>query len=65
MRGRPLTSRQLVQVLRDRGTSHGPGTVAEALAELTTAGELVNQRDRHSYRLPDCPKPSRTPSVFD
>jgi hypothetical protein len=61
----PLTRRQLVRVLRERGTAHGPGTVAKALAELTAAGELVNPRDRRGYRLPDWPKPSRTPSLFD
>lgn len=63
--GHPLTRRQLVRVLRERGTAHGPGTVAKALAELTSAGELVNPRDRRGYRLPDWPKPSLTPSLFD
>jgi uncharacterized protein YbaR (Trm112 family) len=63
--GCPLTRRQLVRVLRERGTPHGPGTVAKALAELTATGELVNPRDRRGYRLPDWPKPPRTPSLFD
>lgn len=63
--GRPITRKQLVRVLRERGTPHGPGTVAKALAELTAAGKLVNPRDRRGYRLPDWPKPSQTPSLFD
>lgn len=63
--GRPLTRRQVVRALRERGTGHGPGTVAKALAELTAAGELVNPRDRRGYRLPDWPRRPRTPSLFD
>lgn len=46
------------------GTGHGPGTIAKALAELTAVGELVNKLDRRGYRLPDWPKPPRTPSLF-
>jgi hypothetical protein len=53
-------------VLRERGTGLGPGgTVVKALAELTAAGELVKPRDRRGYRLPDWPRQSRTPSLFD
>ncbi len=63
--GHTLTRRQLVRVLRERGTSHGPGTVAKALAEMTSAGELVNPRDRRGYRLLEWPKPSQTPSLFE
>lgn len=52
-------------MLRERGIGHGPGTVVKALAELTAAGELVKPRDRRGYRLPDWPRQSRTPSLFD
>jgi hypothetical protein len=62
--GRPLTRKQLVRVLRERGTGHGPSTVAKALADLTAAGELVNRKDKRGYRLPDWPKPPQTPSLF-
>jgi hypothetical protein len=51
-----------MQLVRERGTGHGPSTVAEALA---ASGDLVNKLDRRGYRLPDWPKPSRTPSLFD
>ncbi len=62
--GCPLTRRQVMRALRERGTPHGPGTVAKALAELTAAGELVNRLDRRGYRLPDWPKPPATPDLF-
>lgn len=63
--GRAITRKQLMRTLRERGTPHGLGTVAKALAELTKGGELVNRKDKHGYRLPEWPKPSRTPSLFD
>lgn len=63
--GRPLTRRQVERLLRERGTRHGPGTVAKALAELTADDELENPRDRQGYRLPEWPKPPQTPSLFD
>ena len=44
---------------------HGAGTVAKALAELTAAGELVNPKDKRGYRLPEWPRRTRTPSLFD
>jgi hypothetical protein len=62
--GCPLTRRQVMRALRERGTPHGPGTVAKALAELTAAGELVNLLDRRGYRLPAWPKPPATPDLF-
>jgi hypothetical protein len=38
--------------------------VAEALADLTAAGELVNPRDERGYRLPEWSRPDDTPSLF-
>jgi hypothetical protein len=32
---------------------------------VTTSGELVNQKDKKGYRLPDWMRRSRTPSLFD
>ena len=49
---RPLTRKQVMRALKGAGLDHGPGTVAKALADLTSAGELVNPRDRRGYRLP-------------
>jgi hypothetical protein len=37
--------------------------VAEALAELTASGELVNQKDKKGYRLAEWRKDD-TPSPF-
>lgn len=62
--GHPLTRKQLLRMLRERKTGHGPGTVAKALADLTKSGELVNHKDKRGYRLPDWPKPPGTPSLF-
>jgi hypothetical protein len=62
--GRPMPRKQIVRALRDARTGHGPGTVAKALADMTTAGELVNPKDKRGYRLPDWPRPPRTPSLF-
>lgn len=61
----PLTRKQLLRVLRERKSGHGPGTVAKALADLTKTGELVNHKDKRGYRLPDWPRPPDTPSLFD
>ncbi len=46
------------------GRPHGRGTVEKGPAELTAAGRLVNFKDERGYRLPDRPKPDRTPSLF-
>ena len=48
---RPLTRKQLVRLLRESGTGHGPGTIAKALADLTKSGELVNRMDRDERAL--------------
>ena len=37
----------------------GTGTVAKALANLTTAGELVNPKDKKGYRLATWPPAPR------
>jgi hypothetical protein len=52
--GRPLTRKELAGRLRGTadGPGHGAGTVAKALAELTTSKSLVNTRDKRGYRLP-------------
>ncbi len=62
--GHPFTRKQLVRLLREAGTGHGPGTIAKALADLTASGELVNRMDKRGYRLPDWPKPPATPDLF-
>jgi hypothetical protein len=51
-------------MLRASGLRYAPGTVGEALAELTKAGLLVNPRDKRGYRLPDWPRRPRTRSIF-
>lgn len=63
--GKPLTHKQLVKAFRETKKGHGVSTVAKALADLTTAGELVNRMDRQGYRLAEWPKPVETPSLFD
>ena len=63
--GRPLTRKEVLKALRAAGKRHGPGTVAKALADLTTAGELVNPKDKRGYRLPVWVRRDRTPSLFD
>ena len=50
--------------LKAAGKRHGPGTVAKALADLTSAGELVNRKDKKGYRLAGWLR-SATPSMFD
>src|SRR5688500_15278824 len=45
------------------GAKHGSGTVAKALADLTSSRELVNRRDKRGYRLPEWIKPQ--PGLFD
>jgi hypothetical protein len=62
--GRPLTRKEVVRALKEAGAGHGAGTVAEALADLTAAGELVNPKDKRDYRLPEWPRPDDTPSLF-
>ena len=49
---RPLTRKQVLKALKAAGKEHGAGTVAKALADLTSAGELVNPLDKRGYRLP-------------
>jgi hypothetical protein len=55
--GRPFTKKQVITAVRRAGQTHGPGTVAKALADLTGAGELVNPRDHRGYRLPEWERP--------
>lgn len=62
--GKPLTRKELVRALREARAGHGPGTVAKALADLTTAGDLVNPKDKKGYRLAEWPKRPVTPSLF-
>jgi hypothetical protein len=59
-----LTRKEIVRALKGAGKSHGPGTVAKALADLTNAGELVNPKDKKGYRLSGWRK-DKTPSLFD
>ncbi len=61
--GRPLTRKVVVRTLKAAGAGHGAGTVAKALADLTSTGELVNHRDKKGYRMPGWIRPS--PSLFD
>lgn len=61
--GTPLTRKEVVRALKDRGAKHGPGTVAKALADLTSSRELVNRRDKRGYRLPEWITPR--PTLFD
>jgi hypothetical protein len=62
--GRALTRKDVVRALRSAGKSHGPGTVAKALADLTAAGELVNPRDKKGYRLAGWRR-NDAPSLFE
>ena len=62
--GRAVTRKEVIRALRAAGTSHGPGTVSKALADLTACGELVNPRDKRGYRMPDWPRRPRTKSLF-
>lgn len=62
--GTPLTRKEIIRALREAGKDHGPGTVAKALADLTSAGELVNPKDKRGYRLPGWVKADDTPSLF-
>jgi len=61
---RPLTRKQLVRLLREAKTGHGPGTIAKALADLTKSGQLVNRMDKRGYRLPEKHRADTTPSLF-
>jgi hypothetical protein len=61
----PQTRKEIVKALRRAGKHHGAGTVAKALADLTSTGELANPRDKKGYRLPEWMKRRRTPSLFD
>jgi hypothetical protein len=62
--GRAITLKKVVRALRLAGKGHGDGTVAKALADLTSSGELVNPKDKKGYRLPGWRR-DRTPSLFD
>jgi hypothetical protein len=61
---RPLTRKELVRKLKDARKGHGPGTIAKALADLTTSGDLVNPKDKRGYRLPEWRRRRETPSLF-
>jgi hypothetical protein len=61
--GKPLTRKEVVRALKDTGAKHGPGTVAKALADLTSTRELVNRRDKRGYRLPEWGR--KQPTLFD
>jgi hypothetical protein len=63
--GRPLTRKEVVRTLKTSKCRHGAGTIAKALAELTSAGDLVNRRDKRGYRLPEWRRRTETPSLFD
>jgi hypothetical protein len=62
---RPLTRKQLVRMLREAGTGHGPGTIAKALADRTKSGVLVNRMDKRGYRLSENHLAETTPSLFE
>ncbi|HEY1190713.1 MAG TPA: hypothetical protein VGE74_23985 [Gemmata sp.] len=62
--GRPLTRKEVIRGLKLAGKVHGPSTVAKALADLTTAGALINPKDKKGYRLPGWRR-NTTPSLFD
>ena len=62
--GHPLTRKEVVRDLKLAGKSHGPSTVAKALADLTSAGALINPKDKKGYRLPSWRR-NPTPSLFD
>src|SRR5262249_50725817 len=59
------TCRKLAKARREGQAAPGPGPMAKAIADLTSAGELVNPRDKRGYRLPDWPRRNNTPSLFD
>ena len=61
--GKAVTRKQILKALRLAGKEHGPGTVAKALADLTSTGELVNHRDKKGYRMPGW-RQAGTPSLF-
>ena len=63
--GRPLTAKQVVKSLRQAGKTHGTGTVAKALADLTNECQLVNRKDKKGYRLPTWIRRQKTPSLFE
>lgn len=50
--GRPLARYGVLRALRAAGHKWREGSVAKALAELTRAGELRNEREGRGYRLP-------------
>ncbi|MBP3957815.1 hypothetical protein J8F10_21390 [Gemmata sp. G18] len=62
--GEALTRKEIVRELKLAGKAHGPGTVAKALADLTTSGVLVNPRDKKGYRLAAW-RQNKTPSLFE
>jgi hypothetical protein len=63
--GRPITLKEVVKALREAGKSHGQGTVAKALADLTSIGELVNLKDKKGYRFPHWLRQKRSRSLFE
>jgi hypothetical protein len=62
--GRPLTRKEVVRALKDAERGHGEGTIAKALADLTSSEQLVNTRDGRGYRLADWARRRTTPSLF-
>jgi hypothetical protein len=63
--GRSMTRKEMVKALRQAGKIHGPGTVAKALAELTSIGELVNLKDKKGYRLPEWLRRKKSRNLFE
>jgi hypothetical protein len=61
--GKPLTRKEVIRTLIAGKRTHGAGTIAKALAELTSVGELVNRKDKRGYRLPEWRR--KTPSLFE
>jgi Fe2+ or Zn2+ uptake regulation protein len=61
----PLTRKEVMKELRQTRKSHGAGTVAKALADLTSTGELANPKDKKGYRMPEWMRRRKTPSLFD
>ena len=60
----PLTRKEVLKSLRTLKKTHGPGTVAKALADLTSSGALVNTGDKKGYRMPEWVRKRETPSLF-
>lgn len=59
-----LTRKEIVRALKLASKHHGPSTVAKALADLTSTGELVNLKDKKGYRIAGW-KRDKIASLFD